>query len=164
MSEAVTQGVRVSVKSSYIADQSAPRQQRYVFAYTVRITNEGKRPVQLVSRHWVITHGSGRVEEVRGPGVVGAQPRLEPGQHFEYTSGCVLSTPHGAMHGSYEMRARRRQRVPRHHRPVLTEHALHAQLSRHCLGSRGRGSAYSRARGTSGRCACALGHADMRVR
>jgi ApaG protein len=104
VSEAVTQGVRVSVKSTYVADQSAPRQQRYVFAYTVRITNEGTRPVKLVSRHWVITHGTGRTEEVRGPGVVGAQPRLEPGQHFEYTSGCVLSTPHGTMHGTYEMR------------------------------------------------------------
>jgi ApaG protein len=104
VSEAVTQGVRVSVKSTYVAEQSAPRQHRYVFAYTVRIANEGKRPVQLVSRHWIITHGSGRVEEVRGPGVVGAQPRLEPGQHFEYTSGCVLSTPHGTMHGTYEMK------------------------------------------------------------
>jgi ApaG protein len=104
VSETVTQGVRVSVKSTYVADQSAPRQQRYVFAYTVRITNEGKRAVQLINRHWIITHGTGRVEEVRGPGVVGAQPRLEPGQHFEYTSGCVLSTPHGTMHGSYEMK------------------------------------------------------------
>jgi ApaG protein len=104
VSDTVTQGVRVSVKTSYVPEQSAPRQQRYVFAYTIRITNEGKRAVQLVSRHWVITHGTGRVEEVRGPGVVGAQPRLEPGQHFEYTSGCVLSTPHGTMHGSYEMR------------------------------------------------------------
>lgn len=104
MSEAVTQGIRVVVKSVYVPEQSVPLSHRYVFAYTVRITNEGKRPAQLINRHWIITHGSGRVEEVRGPGVVGAQPRLEPGQHFEYTSGCVLSTPHGTMHGTYEMK------------------------------------------------------------
>ena len=104
MSEAVTQGIRVVVKSVYVPEQSIPMSHRYVFAYTVRISNEGKKAAQLVNRHWVITHGSGRVEEVRGPGVVGAQPRLEPGQHFEYTSGCVLSTPHGTMHGTYEMK------------------------------------------------------------
>jgi ApaG protein len=104
VSEAVTQGIRVVVRSVYVPEQSMPLAHRYVFAYTIRISNEGKRAAQLVNRHWVITHGSGRVEEVRGPGVVGAQPRLEPGQHFEYTSGCVLSTPHGTMHGSYEMR------------------------------------------------------------
>ena len=104
MSEAVTQGIRVVVKSVYVPEQSIPMSHRYVFAYTVRISNEGKKPAQLINRHWVITHGSGRVEEVRGPGVVGAQPRLEPGQHFEYTSGCVLSTPHGTMHGTYEMK------------------------------------------------------------
>lgn len=104
MSEATTQGIRVTVKSSYVPEQSAPRQHRYVFAYTIRISNDGKAPAQLINRHWIITHGSGKVEEVRGPGVVGAQPKLEPGQHFEYTSGCVLSTPHGTMHGSYEMR------------------------------------------------------------
>lgn len=104
MSEAVTQGIRVVVKSVYVPEQSIPMSHRYVFAYTVRISNEGKKAAQLINRHWVITHGSGRVEEVRGPGVVGAQPRLEPGQHFEYTSGCVLSTPHGTMHGTYEMK------------------------------------------------------------
>ena len=75
-----------------------------MFAYSIRIANEGGSPAQLISRHWVITHGTGHVEEVRGAGVVGAQPRLEPGQAFEYTSGCVLSTPHGTMHGSYEMK------------------------------------------------------------
>lgn len=104
VSEALTQGIRVAVKAVYVPEQSLPRQHRYVFAYTVRITNEGRSAAQLVNRHWVITHGTGRVEEVRGPGVVGAQPRLEPGQHFEYTSGCVLSAPHGTMHGTYEMR------------------------------------------------------------
>ncbi|HEY6881386.1 MAG TPA: Co2+/Mg2+ efflux protein ApaG [Polyangiales bacterium] len=104
MSEAVTQGIRVKVRSTYVPEQSNPRQKRYVFAYTIRITNEGDRAAQLLNRHWVITHGTGQVEEVRGPGVVGATPRLEPGQHFEYTSGCVLSTAHGTMHGSYEMK------------------------------------------------------------
>jgi ApaG protein len=104
VSEAVTQGIRVVVKSVYVPEQSIPMSHRYVFAYTIRISNEGKKAAQLINRHWVITHGSGRVEEVRGPGVVGAQPRLEPGQHFEYTSGCVLSTPHGTMHGTYEMK------------------------------------------------------------
>jgi ApaG protein len=104
VSEAVTQGIRVSVRTSYIAEQSVPREHRYVFAYSIRIANEGGRTAQLVNRHWIITHGTGHVEEVKGPGVVGAQPRLEPGQTFEYTSGCVLSTPHGTMHGSYEMK------------------------------------------------------------
>ncbi len=104
MSDSVTQGIRVTVRSEYIPQQSAPREQRYVFSYTIRIANEGELPAQLVNRHWVITHGTGKVEEVKGPGVVGHQPRLEPTQHFEYTSGCILSTPHGTMNGTYEMR------------------------------------------------------------
>ncbi len=104
VSEATTLGIRVTVRCVYVPEQSAPREHRYVFAYTIRIANQGKKPAQLMNRRWVITHGSGRVEEVKGPGVVGAQPRLEPDQHFEYTSGCVLSTPHGTMHGTYEMR------------------------------------------------------------
>jgi ApaG protein len=104
VSEAVSQGIRVSVRTSYIPEQSVPREHRYVFAYSIRIANEGSRTAQLLNRHWIITHGTGHVEEVKGPGVVGAQPRLEPGQAFEYTSGCVLSTPHGTMHGTYEMK------------------------------------------------------------
>jgi ApaG protein len=104
VSESVTQGIRVVVRAAYVAEQSSPRDKRYVFAYTIRISNEGNAPAQLVSRHWIITHGTGHVEEVRGPGVVGAQPRLASGQSFEYTSGCVLTTPHGTMHGSYDMR------------------------------------------------------------
>jgi ApaG protein len=104
VSDSVTQGIRVVVRSAYVAEQSSPREKRYVFAYTIRVSNEGSAPAQLVSRHWIITHGTGHVEEVRGPGVVGAQPRLAPGQSFEYTSGCVLTTPHGTMHGTYEMR------------------------------------------------------------
>ena len=100
---AVTDGIRISVEPQYVAEQSSPRSRRYVFAYTVRIDNEGTEPAQLRSRHWIITDGDGRVEEVRGPGVVGQQPLLAPGEHFEYTSGCVLQTPRGQMRGTYQM-------------------------------------------------------------
>jgi ApaG protein len=103
VSDAVTRGVRVEVRSSYVPERSAPSQSQYFFAYRVRITNEGEETVQLVSRHWVITDGDGHVEHVRGPGVVGEQPVLGPGQSFEYTSFCPLPTPIGSMHGSYEM-------------------------------------------------------------
>jgi ApaG protein len=102
-STAVTEGVRISVRSTYVAEQSVPRAHRYVFAYTVTILNEGTEPAQLRTRHWIITDGAGKVEEVRGPGVIGQQPRLLPGEHFEYTSGCVLPTPRGEMRGSYQM-------------------------------------------------------------
>jgi ApaG protein len=102
-SNAVTEGIRVRVRSQYIAEQSVPLAHRYVFAYTVRIENEGAEPAQLRTRHWIITDGAGKVEEVRGPGVVGQTPYLRPGQHFEYTSGCVLQTPRGEMKGSYQM-------------------------------------------------------------
>ncbi|NUQ77631.1 MAG: Co2+/Mg2+ efflux protein ApaG [Polyangiaceae bacterium] len=103
MSSAITQGVRVNVSTVYVPSQSVPSEHRYVFAYTIRITNDGTETVQLRSRHWIITHGNGKVEEVRGPGVVGQQPVLRPGEHFEYTSGCVLETPRGAMRGTYQM-------------------------------------------------------------
>jgi len=103
MSTATTEGIKVSVQSQYVADQSAPRQKRYVFAYTIKIENQGTAPAQLRSRHWIITDGNGKVEEVRGPGVVGQQPLLSPGEHFEYTSGCVLETPRGQMKGTYQM-------------------------------------------------------------
>lgn len=103
VSNASTEGIRVTVESVYVADQSAPRSQRYVFAYTVRIANEGTEDAQLRSRHWIITDGNGKIEEVRGPGVVGQQPYLHPGEHFEYTSGCVLQTPRGEMRGTYQM-------------------------------------------------------------
>ncbi len=105
VSAAITNGIRVTVSTVYVPSQSAPTAHRYVFAYTVRIANEGTQTVQLKSRHWVITHGTGKVEEVRGPGVVGQQPVLKPGEHFEYTSGCVLETPRGTMHGTYQMHA-----------------------------------------------------------
>jgi ApaG protein len=103
MSSAITNGIRVTVSSSYVPAHSTPKSHRYVFAYTVRIANEGNETAQLKSRHWVITHGNGKVEQVRGPGVVGEQPTLRPGEHFEYTSGCVLETPRGSMEGTYQM-------------------------------------------------------------
>jgi len=103
VSTAVTQGIRVSVESRYREDQSTPLAQRFVFTYTVHIANEGGAPAQLRSRHWVITDGNGVTEEVKGEGVVGNQPLLAPGESFEYTSYCVLKTPHGSMRGSYNM-------------------------------------------------------------
>ena len=102
-SVALTDGIRVTVTSRYIAEQSLPRARRYVWAYTVRITNEGAEPARLVTRHWIITDARGKVDEVRGPGVVGEQPLLEPGDSFQYTSSCLLQTPRGTMHGSYPM-------------------------------------------------------------
>ncbi|AKT39864.1 Co2+/Mg2+ efflux protein ApaG [Chondromyces crocatus] len=103
MSTAITQGIRVTVSTAYVPAQSSPAEKRYVFSYTVRIANEGSEPAQLRTRHWIIIHGNGRTEEVRGPGVVGEKPLLRPGQHFEYTSGCVLETPRGTMRGTYQM-------------------------------------------------------------
>ena len=91
----------VTVVPRYLPEQSDPAQQQYVFAYTVRITNTGLLPAQLISRHWIITDGEQRTEEVRGLGVVGQQPLLPPGESFEYTSGCPLSTPVGTMKGTY---------------------------------------------------------------
>jgi ApaG protein len=103
MSTATTEGVRVMVETHYLADESTPLEQNYVFRYTVTIVNEGDATVQLRARHWVITDAQGKVEHVRGPGVVGAQPVLKPGQAFRYTSGCPLRTSHGEMRGSYHM-------------------------------------------------------------
>jgi ApaG protein len=102
-SEAVTQGIRVQVQSQYDPNRSRPHQNQWFFLYTVRISNESSVTVQLLSRHWIITDATGHVEEVRGPGVVGEQPVLGPGQSFEYTSGCPLTTPFGSMHGTYQM-------------------------------------------------------------
>ncbi len=102
-SEARTRGVCVAVHSRYVPERSAPGSGGWFFAYTVRITNEGDATVQLISRHWIITNANGEVEEVRGPGVVGAQPVLEPGESFEYTSACPLPTAFGTMHGTYQM-------------------------------------------------------------
>jgi ApaG protein len=102
-SEALTSGIRVAVVAEYAPDKSHPAQQQWFFLYTITITNEGRDTVQLISRHWIITDGSGRVEEVKGPGVVGQQPVLRPGEAFTYTSGCPLTTPFGMMEGTYQM-------------------------------------------------------------
>ncbi|MDQ3033042.1 MAG: Co2+/Mg2+ efflux protein ApaG [Myxococcota bacterium] len=99
----ITDGIRIAVTSRYLAEQSVPLSHRYVWAYTVRISNEGRRAARLVSRHWIITDAQGKVEEVKGPGVVGEQPHLEPGQSFQYTSGCILATSRGTMRGTYQM-------------------------------------------------------------
>jgi ApaG protein len=102
-SEAVTRNIRVRVKAQYDPSRSSPQQNQWFFLYTINIKNEGQETVKLISRHWVITDGMGKEEEVLGPGVIGKQPTLEPGQSFEYTSGCPLTTPFGSMHGTYQM-------------------------------------------------------------
>jgi ApaG protein len=102
-SEALTRGVRVVVQSEYAPERSEPAKSQWFFLYTVSISNEGPDTVQLLTRHWLITDGTGHVEEVRGPGVVGKQPTLKPGESFEYTSGCPLATPFGVMEGTYQM-------------------------------------------------------------
>ena len=105
-SRATTRGIEVSVESRYVPERSEPDQQQWFFAYTVQIRNVGTETAQLLSRHWVITDANGEVEEVRGPGVVGEQPILAPGETFEYTSACPLGTAFGTMHGSYRMAVR----------------------------------------------------------
>ena len=103
MSDTTTRGIRIQVKSSYLADRSSPRDSQYLFAYHIRISNTGADTVQLVSREWIITSADGDVERVKGPGVVGEQPVLAPGAAFEYTSYCPLKTTVGSMQGSYQM-------------------------------------------------------------
>ena len=98
-------GIRIQVATSYIDEQSEPEADRYVFGYTITISNDGDRAAQLLSRHWVITDANGKVQEVSGDGVVGEQPHLNPGEHFRYSSGAVLETPVGAMQGLYRMQA-----------------------------------------------------------
>ena len=95
--------ISVKTRTLYIADQSDPANDRYVFAYTITITNTGNAAAQLVSRHWIITDAADKVQEVRGKGVVGEQPHLRPGESFEYTSGSAIATPVGTMRGSYQM-------------------------------------------------------------
>lgn len=95
--------IKVSATSEYQAERSSPGEGRYVFAYTIVIENQGTRPARLLNRHWIITDANGHAQEVRGEGVVGEQPHLNPGERFQYTSGTVISTPVGSMHGSYEM-------------------------------------------------------------
>ncbi len=100
---AVTQGVRIDVVTRYVAEQSEPNSNRWLFAYRITISNEGDQPVQLASRHWVITNSNGVVQEVKGAGVVGQQPRMRPGEGFQYVSACPLDTAVGTMHGTYQM-------------------------------------------------------------
>jgi ApaG protein len=102
-SEAVTRGIKVYVESEYAPERSQPSQNQWFFLYTITISNEGTETAQLLTRHWIITDGTGHVEEVRGPGVVGKQPVLAPGESFTYTSGCPLTTPFGVMEGTYQM-------------------------------------------------------------
>jgi ApaG protein len=103
VSDTTTRGVRILVRPRFIPEQSDPDNGQWLFAYHITIRNTGEQTVQLVSRHWVITNGEGHIEEVRGPGVVGYQPVLKPGEEFEYTSGCPLTTPVGTMHGEFNM-------------------------------------------------------------
>jgi ApaG protein len=103
MYEAVTHGIRVTAAPQYLEDQSAPDEGYFFWAYTIEIANEGDQVVELKTRHWRITDANGKTQEVRGPGVVGQTPVLEPGQSFTYTSGCPLGTPSGIMVGSYQM-------------------------------------------------------------
>jgi ApaG protein len=103
MAEAKKYQIDVQVSTNYLAEQSEPETDRYAFSYTITITNSGTEPAQLISRHWLIAGADGKVQEVRGLGVVGHQPLLQPGQQFEYSSACVLSTAVGTMKGSYRM-------------------------------------------------------------
>jgi ApaG protein len=95
--------IRVEVETSYVEEQSDPRDKRFVFSYTITIRNEGQLPARLLTRHWIITDANGNVKETRGDGVVGEQPYLKPGQGFRYSSGAVIETPVGTMQGSYQM-------------------------------------------------------------
>src|SRR5690349_18226708 len=97
--------IKVEPKASYLADESDPAKDKYVFSYTIKITNTGDIPVKLVGRHWIITDAEHKIQEVKGLGVVGQQPELKPGESFEYTSGASLPTSMGTMHGSYQIRA-----------------------------------------------------------
>jgi len=95
--------IKIGVETVYLPDQSSPGENRYAFAYTITIRNEGDEPAKLVNRHWIITDANGKVQEVRGEGVVGETPYLKPGEGFQYTSGTLLDTPVGSMEGEYEM-------------------------------------------------------------
>jgi ApaG protein len=103
MSDTTTRGIRVQVQSFYDEERSSPQENYYFFAYQVRISNVGSERAQLLSREWYITDANGEEQRLQGPGVVGEQPVLAPGEMFEYTSFCPLTTPVGAMHGSYRM-------------------------------------------------------------
>lgn len=103
MEQGTKHRIKVDVKVEYLADRSEPSRNQHVFAYTVTLTNTGDAPAQLISRHWIITDADDKVQEVKGLGVVGQQPLLQPGESFEYTSGTTLATTMGTMHGTYHM-------------------------------------------------------------
>ena len=103
MDETADYSLEIQIATQFLDEESIPEQDRYVFAYTIRIRNLGRLPAQLLARHWIITDGNGRTEEVHGDGVVGEQPRLEPGEQFTYTSGATLPTSVGTMEGRYDM-------------------------------------------------------------
>jgi len=99
----MTQGIEIEVTPEYLPAESSPQASKFVFAYTITITNKGDTEVQLVSRHWIITDGEGTIHEVKGPGVIGEQPKLKPGQKHKYSSFCPLPTPTGNMRGTFQM-------------------------------------------------------------
>lgn len=105
MSGSPVYDISISVDTRYLSEQSDPDASRYAFAYTIHIRNSGNVPAQLLDRHWKIIDGNGKVQEVKGPGVIGEQPLIEPSATYTYTSGCLLETPVGSMEGSYGMRA-----------------------------------------------------------
>ncbi|MEE8428629.1 MAG: Co2+/Mg2+ efflux protein ApaG [Gammaproteobacteria bacterium] len=103
MNDKLQYHITVEVQTAYIEGQSMPEQGRYVFAYTITIRNDGNVTAKLLTRHWIITDSNGKIQEVHGEGVVGEQPKLQPGESFQYTSGTMIGTPVGSMHGSYQM-------------------------------------------------------------
>lgn len=105
MTDMLANQIDIEIETHYIDEQSIPDENRFVFAYTITIRNNGEQPAKLLSRHWIITDGDGNTQEVRGEGVVGEQPHIGPGDYFRYTSGTVLETPVGTMQGSYQMLA-----------------------------------------------------------
>jgi ApaG protein len=107
---AITRGIAVSVEPTYLEENSSPATSRYLWAYRVTIENQGRETVQLLSRHWMITNARGEFTEVKGPGVIGKQPLLKPGESYSYTSGAPLDTPSGMMGGSYQMESDRGER------------------------------------------------------
>jgi len=103
MIQSARNSIKVDVETQYVEAQSEPEANRYVFAYTITISNNGEIAARLLNRHWIITDADGKVQEVKGEGVVGQRPYLQPGENFRYTSGTVIATPVGSMRGSYEM-------------------------------------------------------------
>ncbi|MDE2197275.1 MAG: Co2+/Mg2+ efflux protein ApaG [Gammaproteobacteria bacterium] len=103
MNDTPVNNIRVDVETAYVAAQSDPTQNHFVFSYTITIRNQGVLPAKLLTRHWIITDANGKVQEVRGEGVVGEQPHLQPGEGFRYSSGAILETPVGAMQGAYQL-------------------------------------------------------------